>query len=391
MRVLVICQYYYPEPFRISDICEELVKKGHYVKVVTGIPNYPMGEIYKGYENSSKHDEIVNGVFVHRCNIYPRKKGFINRFINYYSYSFKSSKYINKLNDNFDVVFINQLSPVMMAKAGIKYAKKNNKKTVLYCLDLWPVSLAAGGVEERSIIFKFFHWESKKIYKNVDKIISSSKMFSNYFFKEFGIRNIDYLPQYAEEIFGPIECKKKKNCFIDLMFAGNVGSLQNLEILVKVAKKCLDIKNLRWHVVGDGVELEKLKNISAGLPITYYGRKPLEEMPRYYSMADAMIVSMKKNLTLSLTLPGKIQTYMAAGKPIIASIDGEAKRVIKEANCGLVADAEDINGFEQVVRNFVYNRNNEWEENSYDYYKNHFSKQRFIKSLLCIFENQINK
>ena len=144
MKILVICQYYYPEPFRISDICEELVKLGHTVDVVTGIPNYPMGEIYEGYRKGEKRDEIINGVNVHRCFTIGRKHGAFYRFLNYYSYAFSSSQYVKRLNDDYDVLFVNQLSPVMMAKAGIVYKKKHHKKLVLYCLDLWPASLTAG-------------------------------------------------------------------------------------------------------------------------------------------------------------------------------------------------------------------------------------------------------
>lgn len=381
MRILVICQYYYPEPFRISDICEELVKRGHEVTVVTGTPNYPMGNIYVGYENGAKSFEVLNGVKVYRCKIIPRKTGTLYRFLNYYSYPYQSCKYIKKIGE-FDVVFINQLSPVMMAKAGIKYAKKHNKKSILYCLDIWPESLIVGGINKTSPIYKFFHRESKKIYKNVDKILGSSKSFVNYFEQEFGIKNIGYLPQYAEDLFNPMECKKKPNAFIDLMFAGNVGTAQSINTVIEVAEKCKDIKNLRWHIVGDGIEKEKLKKISTGLPITFYGRKAVYEMPKYYSMADAMLVTMKRNSVLSLTLPGKVQSYMAAAKPIIGSIDGETQNIILEANCGFVSEAENAEKLETVVRKFVEFKNKEsLGNNGRKYYEKYFSKERFIEEL----------
>lgn len=381
MKILVICQYYYPEPFRINDICEELVKRGHEVTVVTGTPNYPMGEIYEGYENGAKSDEVINGVKVHRCNILPRKTGAIHRFLNYYSYPLQSSKYINKLGD-FDVVFINQLSPVMMAKAGIKYAKKHNVKSVLYCLDLWPESLVAGGIGRKSPIYKLFHRESKKIYKNVDGILATSRSFSDYFKNEFGIENVGYLPQYAEDLFNPIECGKKVDEYIDLMFAGNVGTAQSVKTVIEVAKRCNDIKNLRWHIVGDGVELEKLRKMSEGLSVIFHGRKPVDEMPKYYSMADAMLVTMQKDPVLSLTLPGKVQSYMAAGKPIIGAIDGETQKITAEAQCGLVAGAEDTSGLEKVVRQFVSMEGKEkLGSNGRIYYENNFSRKGFIDEL----------
>lgn len=382
MKILVVCQYYYPEPFRINDICEELVKRGHEVTVVTGTPNYPMGEIYVGYENGAKSDEVLNGVKVHRCKIIPRKTGTLHRFLNYYSYTSQSSKYINNLKEKYDVVFINQLSPVMMAKAGIKYAKKHNVKSVLYCLDLWPESLVAGGIGRTSPIYKFFNVESAKIYKNVDRILATSRSFSDYFESEFGIKNVGYLPQYAEDLFNPTECGKKVDEYIDLMFAGNVGTAQSIKTVIETAGRCKDIRNLRWHIVGDGIELENLKKMSEGLPVTFHGRKPIDEMPKYYSMADAMLVTMQKDPVLSLTLPGKVQSYMAAGKPVIGAIDGETQQVVAEAECGFVAGSEDAAALEKVVRQFVAMEGREkLGSNGRAYYEKNFSRKGFIDEL----------
>lgn len=160
MRILVICQYYYPEPFRVNDICEEMVKRGHEVTVVTGTPNYPEGQIYQGYENKQKSDEVLNGVTIHRCPIIPRKTGTFYRFLNYFSYPYETQKYIKDLKASdgkpFDVVFVNQLSPVMMAKPAIAYKQKYGTPVIMYCLDLWPESLVAGGVSRNSAIFRRF-------------------------------------------------------------------------------------------------------------------------------------------------------------------------------------------------------------------------------------------
>ncbi len=382
MKILVVCQYYYPEPFRINDICEELVKMGNEVTVVTGVPNYPMGEIYSGYENKTRINEVVNGVKVHRCPIHPRKTGAIHRLWNYYSYCYKSSKYIDTLDGDFDVVFVYQLSPVIMANAGIRYAKKHNKKCILYCLDLWPASLSAGGVNS-GIIYKWFYRESKKVYNSVDEILISSKSFSAYFEKEFGIKNTKYLPQYAEDAFLPEDCMKKPDEFIDLMFAGNIGSAQSVDTIIKAAELCKDIPNLRWHIVGDGKELVRCQELvkTLNVPVVFYGRKKLEEMPKYYAMADAMLVTMQKDPIISMTLPGKVQSYMAAGKAIIGAIDGETQFVIKDAQCGFCCEAEDVSGLAQSVREYVQSKGINFGENSYNYYCEHFSKQLFIKRI----------
>ena len=385
MKILVICQYYYPEPFRISDICEELVRRGNNVTVVTGTPNYPMGKIYPGYEGETHTDEIINGVTVHRCKIHPRKTGSIHRLWNYYSYARCASKYIQTLDGSFDVVFINQLSPVMMANAGIKYAKKHGKKVVLYCLDLWPASLAAGGITG-GFAYKWFLRESKKVYNQVDQILITSKSFSSYFNQTFGITNTTYLPQYAEEAFSAATCRKEPDDFIDLMFAGNIGTAQSVKTIIQVAARCKDIPNLRWHIVGDGKELSDCKKTAERLsaPITFHGRKPIEEMPFYYAMADAMLITMQKDPILSYTLPGKVQSYMAAGKPIIAAIDGETQRIINEANCGFCCDAEDVVGLEKCVRKYVHTVSNDFGENARQYYVVNFAKQTFMQRLETI-------
>lgn len=389
MKILVVCQYYHPEPFRISDICEELVKRGNDVTVVTGTPNYPMGKIYPGYENGKHQDEVINGVKVHRCSIHPRKTGAIHRLWNYYNYAMASTNYIKKFDDSFDVVFINQLSPVMMAKAGIRYAKKYSKKTVLYCLDLWPASLGAGGLNG-GIVYKWFYRESKIIYKAVDKILISSSSFAKYFREEFGIEHTEYLPQYAEETFTPEECKKEPNEYIDLMFAGNIGSAQSVDTIIRAAALCKDISNLRWHIVGDGKELDNCKKLSEELsaPVIFHGRKPIEDMPKYYAMADAMLVTMQKDPIISMTLPGKVQSYMAAGKPILAAANGEIPKIINNSCCGLCAKAEDTLGLADIIREFVnYEDKSSLGKNACDYYERNFVRSTFLDKI----ENKLRK
>lgn len=181
MKILAVCQHYTPEPYYLSDVLEELVKRGHEVTLVTGIPNYPMGIIYDGYRHGEKRDEVMNGVKVHRSFTIGRRKNVFFRFLNYYSYSLSSTAYVKKLKEEYDVVFTNQTSPVMMSRAAVTYARKHQKKCVLYCMDLWPASLAAGGVSETSPLYRFFGRVSKKIYQRADRILITSSMFRKYF------------------------------------------------------------------------------------------------------------------------------------------------------------------------------------------------------------------
>lgn len=382
MKILVICQHYYPEPFRITDICEELARRGHEVSVITERPNYPMGKIYDGYRRGHR-DEVINGVRVHRCFTIGRHHGAVLQVINYYNFAFFSTRYAKKIKEKFDIVFVNQLTPVMMASAGIAYKKKHRVPLVMYTLDLWPDSLVAGGIKRNSWIYRHYHKVSEKIYKQADKILITSSSFADYFERQFGIGNTEYLPQYAESLFDPEECHKTPNGKVDLMFAGNIGVMQSVETIVKAAELTQDIDNLTWHIVGDGVEYEKIKSLAAGNNhIVIHGRKSLAEMPTYYRMADAMLVTMKNDPIISYTLPGKVQTYMAAGKPIIGAINGETEKVIENAACGYCAEAESAEGLAACVRRFVESsEQNLMGENAERYYQANFSEQHFFEIL----------
>ncbi len=382
-KILVICQYYYPEPFRITDICEELVRLGKDVTVVTGTPNYPMGEIYPGYEDGKRAEEVRNGVKVHRCKTIPRKTGTINRMKNYFSYPYESKKYIKSLPEDFDVVFVNQLSPVMMAEAGIAYAKKHNKKLVLYCLDLWPESLCAGGISSNSVIYKVFERISRRVYRSADEIFVTSRLFMERLADEFEIaeEKMTYLPQYAEAQFLKLEPKEPEETF-HLVFAGNIGAAQSLDTMIEAAKILADQKEYVFHIVGDGTEIESVQHKAEeyGLEnVIFHGRKPLEDMPKYYEMADAMIVTLMNDTVLSHTLPGKVQTYMAAGKPIVGAINGETALVLEESQGGYCGKAEDsIALAENIVRLKESGKAAEIGKKNREYYERMFSKESFM-------------
>ncbi len=382
MNILVICQYYYPEPFRITDICEALGKDAS-VTVVTGTPNYPMGEIYPGYETGQKSDEVRNGVKIHRLKTAPRKTGTLNRLKNYFSYARQSKKYVKTLKDEFDVVLVNQLSPVMMAQGGIAYQKKYGKKLVLYCLDLWPESLCVGGVKKGSLIYKIFDRISRKIYRCADEILVTSRSFSSHLSEKFGIaqEKIRYLPQYAEAQFLDLKEKEQTEEF-HLLFAGNIGAAQSVDTIIEAAR-ILKEEKVYFDIVGDGTELDKVKALACDLPnVVFHGRKPLEEMPKYYEMADAMLVTLTDDPIISLTLPGKVQTYMAAGKPVVGAINGETALVLDEAQGGYCGPAKNARVLaENILKLKDSGQAREIGRSNREYYLSHFSKEVFIDSL----------
>lgn len=388
-KILVVCQYYKPEPFRISDICEEMVRRGHEVQVVTGYPNYPEGILYDGYGKGKKIDEVINGVKVHRCYTVPRQTGALKRMLNYYSYVISSVRYAVskecKASDNkpFDVVFCNQLSPVMMAHAAIAYKKKHKVPAVMYCLDLWPESLIAGGVTRESILYKYYHFVSKIIYRKMDKVLITSRMFSEYLQDEFGIEKerIEYLPQYAEGIFEKVESKEETGIF-DFMFAGNIGAVQSVDTIIGAAALLKD-EPVRFHIIGSGSDLERLQKLGENEEnVIFYGRRPLEEMPSFYEKADAMLITLQADPVLSMTLPGKVQSYMASGKAIIGAIDGETNVIIKAAKCGYCGKAENAEELVENIRRYINNPNRDlFGKNAREYYEKYFEQKKFMDCL----------
>lgn len=389
MKILVACQYYAPEPFRISDICEALAEQGNDVTVVTGTPNYPEGEIYPGYEKGARADEVIGGVRVHRCPLIPRKSGAVYRFLNYYSFVWSSRRYLRKMKEDFDVVFVNQLSPVMMAEGALAWAKRNHRRCVLYCLDLWPESLLAGGIGQGSPIYRLFLRISRRIYRSADGILVSSRGYAEYFREKFQIENVRYLPQYAEDLFGELPQPTEEKQTVDFLFAGNVGSGQSVETIVEAARLLKNERTIHIHIVGGGISLEKCRILAEGLPnITFYGRQKLEQMPRYYAMVDVFLVSLMKDPVLSMCLPGKVQSYLAAGKPVVGAIDGEAARVIREAECGMCAPAEDPETLAELIRRMAAQPElrKQYGENARRYYRAHFQKEKFISDLAAVLQ-----
>ncbi|MBO4413993.1 MAG: glycosyltransferase family 4 protein [Clostridia bacterium] len=393
MKILVICQYYHPEPFRLNDVCEELVRLGHEVTVVTGTPNYPEGEIYPGYEKGARKDETLNGVRVRRCRLIPRKTGNLRRLMNYFSFPISAKRFVlgkecaPEAGGDFDVVFVNQLSPVMMAEPGLRYGKKRGVPVVLYCLDLWPESVVAGGLRRGGFPFKVFSHISQKIYRRADRVLVANRTFAGYLTEKTGVSpdKIAFLPQYAENVFGYSDPREPDGT-VNLTFAGNVGAAQDLDTVIKAAALTRALP-VTYHIVGGGTELDRLRALAeenGADNVVFHGRLPLSEMPELYRTSDAMLVTMRDDPELNMTLPGKVQSYMAAGRPVIGAINGEAARVISEADCGYVSPAGDAAALAENVGRFCAGEATEtlrMGKAAREYYEKHFDKSIFMKKL----------
>lgn len=385
MKVIVVCQHYWPEPYPLPDVCEELVKRGHQVQVVTDIPNYPLGKIYPDYRKRKNRNQVHNGVKIHRTFTVGRRNNLFFRFLNYVSFALSSLIYVLRLKEDFDVVFANQTSPIIMSSGALAYGKKHRKKVVLYCMDLWPASLAAGGIRKCALIYKILERISKLIYCGADRILISSESFREYLENNFLIpsEKIRYHPQYSNIVCESSAAVEKNT--VDLMFAGNIGSAQSIPTILRAAKILEDRKEIRWHIVGDGSKLNYCKRMAEEMEldnVIFYGRKDHDEMPKYFAMADAMLLTMFNDPFVSLTLPRKMQEYMAAGKPIIGAARGEIPLIIEKANCGFCANAEDPQGLAEAVLEFLrFPDKSQLGRNAKSYYDHNFSRNEFMDRL----------
>ena len=387
MKILVVCQYYYPENFQINTICEQLVEDGYDVTVLTGRPNYPTGIVPDEYKKGHK-DEIINGVHVLRCYEIGRKKGMAYLSLNYLSFVRSASAMINKLPDDFDIVFVYQLSPVLMGLPALKYSKKNKTPLFLYCCDLWPESMKMYVENEDNPVYKWAKGVSKKVYTAADKIACQSTSFIPYLESTHDIpeQNLIYLPAFADESYLSQDFTPEGD-IVDFVFLGNLGIAQNLIAVLQAVDKIKDVPGFVMHFVGDGSVLDEMKKYvrehELENVVVFYGRQPVDDMPKYYKLADACIVSLQADNQIGLTLPGKVQGYMAAGKPIIGMIDGSAKDVIDESGCGICVKAGDVDALADAMRDFIENKEKykSCGDKAREYFKANFRKTTFMQKL----------
>ena len=357
MKILVVYQHYYPEPFRIHEICEDLVGRGHSVTALVGLPDYPTGKVPREYRFFRRRRENINGVDVRRCFEIGRRNTKLGLAANYCSYMISASVKALFLKHDFDVVYAYCTSPVLMAVPALVYRAFFKTKVVLHVMDIWPACLAAMNVREGSLLYAFMKRVSRRIYAKADMLLYSSRRFQTYLknIHHIDVPDENYLPQFADDVFGALP-DAEPSPYTELVFAGNIGRVQSVETLLRAAA-ILQNEPIRWHILGNGANYEGClclaKELKLDEKVILYGRRPIAEMPKFFAMADALLVSMREEEYVTCTLPGKVQSYMAAGKPILGSIGGEAEDVISEAQCGLCAKSDDPEAFAEVVLAFM--------------------------------------
>lgn len=396
MKIQIISQMFYPDNFRINEISKELAKHCHDVHVLTGLPDYTTSRVPKEYRFFKKRRERIGKVYVKRVSTFARHSGVFFRVLNYVSFMINASIYaLLSKNIHADSIFVYQTSPVFQALAGIVYKWKYKKPLVIYCCDLWPESMKAWGIGEKSIIFKAVKAISSWIYRKADTVAVSSKPFREYLCNVCLVndKKIVYLPQHAEDFFSNISGQYSDNGIIDFLFAGNMGAVQNLEIIIKAAAKISSTKIFKIHLVGDGSEFENIKALITDLGINdkvlLHGRHPLEKMNDFYKLADCFLLPLRGGDFIGMTLPGKAQGYLSAGKPVLSVLDGAGQELIKTADCGEAVNYNDLDGlikaFEKIINNFEDYKIKGL--NGRRYYEDNFTKDIFINRLVNILDN----
>lgn len=388
MKILVCCQYYYPENVVISPMAEELVRRGHEVRVVTGLPNYGFNGIKEGYEKVRK--ETINGVEVIRLPLKPRKKGVFSLIKNYLSFWRNSRKYFKKLDEDYDLIYGMEMSPIIALEGVGEFAKRKKIPYILDCVDLWPESpVAVGMVKKNSLVYKkLFKW-SKKVYSYADKILISSPSFEDYFHNELGIKDIPIsflaqAPLVGDNDLEPIEYEHEYT----LVYGGNIGRLQEIEKFVEASVSLKGKYDFSLEIIGDGANKksvnETIKRLGAEDVVHLHERMDIKEVERYYKGASALIVSLKdEGSPVSKTIPNKLISYMAYGKPILGNIGGDGRKVLEASSGAVLAkgEIEDIAKAMETIFAMDSKSLDAMGKNNKKYFEEHFAFERIMDDL----------
>ena len=398
-RILVVSQHFWPESFRINDICEGFVEKGYEVEVLCGIPNYPEGEFYEGYGITKKRRQIRNGIKIRRA--FEVKRGSnsnLRIFLNYISFPISSLFHLPYLmRQKYDKIFLFQTSPVMMSVAGILLGRIKKIETTMYVLDLWPENLYSVLKVENRILRKIASLVCRWHYVKTDKLIANSKKLQSILIERTGKKEekITYIPQFCEKIYERTvideELKERFSGSFNMVFTGNISPAQSFETVVKAAKlvKEKGFHQIRWIIVGDGMSREcleaQVEREGLSGEFVFIGQVPILEIPKYTGIADGLFACLSRSEMLDAALPAKVFSYYAAGRPIVLSMDGEVQEIVKESKAGFATDAEDEKALAESVIKLYQSTEEERKqigENAKDYYNRYFERNLNMGKLM---------
>lgn len=407
MKILIVSQYFWPENFRINDLSTGLQEKGHEVTVLTGLPNYPGGKLFKGYSFVSPLEENFHGVRIIRVPLIPRGSGrSIRLALNYISFALVSSLLAPiRCRDKFDIVFIFEPSPITVCFPAVMIKHLRKIPLFLWVQDLWPESLSAtGAITSKSVLDKVERMVSF-LYSKIDCILVSSQAYIPSVMKLSppGHR-IEYFPQFVESLYQPVklpvEAHERSHLpsgFI-VMFAGNIGVAQDFDTILSAAERIRHYGDIHWVIVGDGrnkgwVE-EEIESRQLKATFHLLGQFPLDTMPHYFSLADVMLVTLKDDPIFALTVPGKIQSYLACAKPVISVLNGEGGRIIEESRSGYACKAGDAEGLaDAVLRMYALAPDERLNMGlaGRAYFEIHFEREMLLDRLEAWMQNAVNR
>ena len=404
MKLCIFTNHFYPEDFKVNDIAFELTQRGIDVTVITAIPDYPKGKFFEGYSLFKRRREIVNCVKVIRLPIIPRGKGGAIRLVlNYVSYFICASifTFFHAFKNKYDAVFVHLTSPFFIGIPAVHLKKRQNISLYFWTLDLWPESLVSAAGISHPFLIKPQNKMVAKVYKNCDKILIGSKGFKKSICEKGDFKDkLVYFPNWAENVIPPQDFSvddivpfDNPNNFI-LLFAGNLGEAQNLDAIIQSAERLKENENIKYVFVGDGRRKEHLEMLvnekKLNDTVYFLGRYPIETMPIFMKKSSVLLFSLKDELCFNLTVPSKVQFYMAQGKTILAMINGDGADLVNEANCGYVAPANDVDAFVDAI-NKMYDLSkdelNQLGMNGKKYYEENFTKEQRIEQLIKILNN----
>jgi len=363
LRILIVTQYFWPENFRITDLAIALKDKGHDVTVLTGMPNYPSGKVYEGYSWWKRRREDMQDISVVRVPLFVRHESKSWQLaLNYLSFVMSGCLFGPWLlrKKEFDIVFSYEPSPVTVAIPAILMKRLKKAPLLFWVQDLWPETLAATGAIKSPAILSAVEGMVKRIYQKCDTVLVQSRGFIEPVVAVGGERGkVRYFPNWAESLYKPVTLETTApergevphDAFV-MMFAGNLGVAQSLDTIITAAET-LRNEMVHWVFLGDGRRRvwlqDEIKMRGLQDKIHVLGSRPMEMMPAYFSLANAMLVTLRDDPVMATTIPGKVQSYLACARPVIGALNGEGAKVVNESGAGYSVASDDSQGLARIV------------------------------------------
>jgi glycosyltransferase involved in cell wall biosynthesis len=396
LKVLVVSQYFWPEGFRINDVVRTLVERGVSVDVLTGKPNYPEGKIFSGYRPWGIQTEQYLGANVFRIPIFLRgtRSGW-RLALNYLSFVFSGLLFAPWLlrGRRYEAIFVYATSPILQTIPALFLGWLKSSRVVVWVQDLWPESLKATGYVLNPGVLKMVKQMVRYIYRHADLLLVQSKGFMSPVGALASGTPVVYFPNSVESIFIDLpDVNLPKIPALEegfsVVFAGNVGVGQAVEVIVEAATLLKDHPDIRFVVLGNGSRWDWICDQvrERGLTNLYLpGRFPMQTMPGLMQKASSLLVSLKDEPIFAATVPNKVQAYLAAGRPILACLNGEGARLVQDAGAGITVVAEDAQGLADAVLRLYrmpVEIRAELGANGRRYFNEHFDHNRLLDDLI---------